>query len=86
MPIEFKVTEGEAYDSKVAPGLIDKLSLSDYIIADKGYNSEAIREQIRDKQSVPITPSREYREMENKNFDWCLYRIALVCAFIWLPL
>lgn len=37
LPIEF-------HDSKAAPTLIDMLPSSDYIIADRGYDSEALRE------------------------------------------
>ncbi len=43
LPIEFDLTGGEVHDSKAAPELIARLPLSDYIIADKGYDSEDIR-------------------------------------------
>jgi transposase len=44
LPIEFDLTGGEVHDSKAAPDLIEKLPLSEFIIADKGYDSEDIRE------------------------------------------
>jgi hypothetical protein len=30
------------------------LPSSDYIIADRGYDSEALREQIRNKNAIPV--------------------------------
>jgi len=44
LPIEFYITGGEIHDSKATPELIDKLPQSDYVIADKDYDSEVIRE------------------------------------------
>jgi IS5 family transposase len=44
LPIEFYITSGEVHDSKAAPILIDMLPSSDYIIADRGYDNEALRE------------------------------------------
>lgn len=42
-PIDFEVTGGEVHDSKMAPQLIAKLPPSEYLIADKGYDSEDLR-------------------------------------------
>jgi transposase len=39
-PIAFEITDGEVHDCKVAPEFIEKLPPSDYVIADKGYDSE----------------------------------------------
>lgn len=38
LPIEFEITGGEVHDCKIAPELINKLPVSDYVIADKGYD------------------------------------------------
>lgn len=43
-PIDFEVTGGEIHDSKMAPQLIAKLPPSEYLIADKGYDSEDLRQ------------------------------------------
>ena len=47
LPIEFIITGGEVHDSKAANELIDLLPQADFIIADKGYDSEAIRDKVR---------------------------------------
>jgi len=74
LPIEFDITGGEVHDSKAAPELIDKLPKTDYVIADKGYDSEAIREQIRDRNSRPIIPRKRNSKVGNADIDWCLYK------------
>ena len=72
-PIEFTITGGEVHDSNEAPELIEKLPDSDYKIADKGYDSEKIREQIRDQNSIPIIPRKKNSLVGNYDIDWCLY-------------
>jgi len=74
LPIKFDITGGEIHDSKAAPELIDKLPKSDYVIADKGYDSEAIREQIRDRDSQPVIPRKRNSRTGNADIDWCLYK------------
>ena len=44
------------------------------IVADKGYDSEKIREQIRDKGSTPVIPRKENSLVGNDDMDWCLYK------------
>jgi len=46
-PIAFQLTGGEVHDAKVAPEFIKNLPIADYTIADRGYDSEVIREQIK---------------------------------------
>jgi hypothetical protein len=56
-PIDFEITGGEVHAAKVAEGLISKLSENaENFIADKGYDSEAIREQVRSKGMNPVIP------------------------------
>jgi transposase len=74
LPIEFDLTGGEVHDSKVAPELIVRLPLADYIIADKGYDSEEIRELIRGKGSTPLIPRKKNSKTGNDDMDWCLYK------------
>ncbi len=74
LPIYFDITGGEVHDSKAAKSLIDNLPYADYIVADKGYDSEAIREQIRDKNSIPVIPRKQNSKTGNADIDWCLYK------------
>src|SRR3990167_27883 len=70
LPIEFLLTGGEVHDAKEAPNLIAKLPKADFIIADKGYDSEEIREQIRQKSSIPIIPRKKNSKTGNADIDW----------------
>ena len=74
LPIEFDITGGEVHDSKAAASLIDKLPDAEYVIADKGYDSESIREQIRQRNAIPVIPRKRNSKAGNADIDWCLYK------------
>lgn len=74
LPVEFDITGGEVHDSKAAPELIDKLPCADYIIADKGYDCEPLREQIKAKEAIPVIPRKKNSKVGNEDVDWCLYK------------
>lgn len=74
LPIEFIVTGGEVHDSKAANELIDLLPQAAYIIADKGYDSEVIRDKVRRRGSVPVIPRKKNSKVGNADIDWCLYK------------
>jgi transposase len=73
-PIDFQLTGGDVHDAKAAPELITKRPKADYTIADKGYDSEEIREQIRQKSSTPIIPKKKNAKTGNADIDWGLYK------------
>ncbi len=74
LPIDFEITGGEVHDAKKAPDLIEKLSRADHTIADKGYDSEELRELIRKKGSVPVIPRKSNSKIGNDDMDWGLYK------------
>ena len=74
LPIEFIITGGEVHDSKVANELIDLLPQADVIIADKGYDSEPIREKVRECSAIPVIPRKKNSKVGNADIDWCLYK------------
>jgi transposase len=75
LPIDFKITGGEVHDSQVAEQLICEVGQADYLIADKGYDSEKIRILVRKQHIVPIIPMKSNSKRENKEFDQYLYRL-----------
>jgi len=117
-PIHFEITGGEVHDCKIAPEMIEKLPSAEHTIADKGYDSEEVRNSIRKKTSNPVIPRKKNSKMGNADIDWSLYKyrhlvenlfarikhfrgiatrfdklkrnyesvVALVCAFLWLPM
>ncbi|HAT9786882.1 TPA: IS5 family transposase, partial [Legionella pneumophila subsp. pneumophila] len=73
-PISFQLICGEVHDAKAAPDLISSLPIATYTIADKGYDSEEIREQIKQKSSIPIIPRKKNSKTGNAEVDRGLYK------------
>lgn len=74
LPIDFLLTGGEVHDSKAAPELIARLPDADAVVADKGYDSELIRELIRQKSGKPEIPRKANSKTGNADIDWYLYK------------
>jgi transposase len=51
-----------------------KLPLVEYRVADKGYDSEPLRMQIREKGSVPVILRKQNSTVGNEDIDGCLYK------------
>jgi IS5 family transposase len=58
LPIQFEITGGQVHDCKIAHEFCAALPSSDYKIADKGYNSEDLRQQIRERGEIPVIPRK----------------------------
>lgn len=74
LPIDFEITGGEVHDCKVAPEFIEKLPAAGHIIADKGYDSEEVRDTVRKKSSIPVILRKNNSKISNTDMDWCLYK------------
>jgi transposase len=56
-PVRFVLTGGQQHDMTKAETLIADLS-PQYVVADKGYDSDSLRDQIRRQRAKPVIPSR----------------------------
>lgn len=74
LPICFIVTGREVHDSKEAQNLIDKVPELEILIADKGYDNEALREYVEMQGAKSHIPRKINSKLGNKNMDWCLYK------------
>lgn len=75
-PINFEITGGEVHDVKVAPALVEMTEkASGHFMADKGYDSDPLREIIRKSGKIPVIPRRSNSKKENAEFDSHLYKI-----------
>lgn len=74
LPVEFEITAGEINDCSAAPGLIPRLPDTKAIVADKGYDSEWIRKQIKKKGARAVIPGKRNSLKGNADRDWGLYR------------
>ena len=75
LPIVFEITGGEVHDSKAASVLIEQLPESAAVVADKGYDSQAIREQIQARGSTPVIPRKKNSTIGNHDLDRPLYKL-----------
>jgi transposase len=74
LPIEFEITGGDINDCTAAPSIIEKLPTAQTIIADKGYDSERIREQILSQGAQVVIPRKKNSIKGNSELDKGLYR------------
>lgn len=74
LPIHFIITGGEVHDSKIAQNLIDKIPELEILIADRGYDSEILRENIENIGANSYIPRKKNSKIGNEKMDWCLYK------------
>ena len=76
-PIEIIISDGTTHDVKIAPKLIEKLDLdeTDVVCADKGYDSESLREEILTENTKANIPRKSNTQLNNDHMDWHLYKI-----------
>lgn len=65
-PTKLHLTEGERHDVTCAEILLNGVE-PDYVIADKAYDSDALRERIRDAGAKPVIPTRSNRPKRRIN-------------------
>ena len=56
------LTPGNIADVKVAPELLARVSRVRYVLADKGYDADALRRSLRQAGAVPVIPGRSNRK------------------------
>ncbi len=74
MPIYFAITGGQVHDSKLAPDIVSAAKNADYVIGDKGYDSEALRNQIEAQGATAVIPRKTNSKTGNDDMDWGLYK------------
>ena len=54
--------------------LFQELKDVEYIVGDKGYDSEPLRIQISEQGASAVIPRKENYKIGNDDMDWCLYK------------
>lgn len=75
MPINFCLSAGNVNDSTMATSIITNLASTDNVIADKGYDSEALREYISALGATPVIPRKVNSKTGNGDMNWGLYKL-----------
>ena len=60
-PSAVTLTPGNVADVSAAPALLDRAVGAKHIVADKGYDADALRRSIRKAGAVPVIPGRRTR-------------------------
>lgn len=71
LPIKFVLSEGQCHDAPLAPELI--VAGCDHVLADRGYDSNAIRQHIRETGAEPVIPSKTNR-INPEQYDEIIYK------------
>lgn len=61
-PFALHLTAGNVSDMKAAPVLLAGLTGARYVLADKGYDANALRKMLRSVSIVPVIPGRRNRK------------------------
>jgi transposase len=72
LPVKFILTPGEASDFTQALPLL-KDENPDYVLADRGYDSDAIVDYIKQINAIPVIPPKSNRIIQ-RNYDRHIYK------------
>ena len=73
-PLRFLLTGGNEADITAAPALLDSCDVqTEYVLADKGYDSDDFVKQIERRGSIAVIPPRSNRK-EPRDCDYHVYR------------
>jgi transposase len=71
-PIKVQLTEGQVHDVTQASQMLEGVT-STFVVADKGYDSNAIVEQIESQGSQAVIPPRRGRRVE-RSYDRAVFK------------
>lgn len=72
MPLEFIITAAQVSDIGQAEALVGQ-DVCDYLLADRGYDSDAFRQDLKAQNIVPVIPGRKNR-LEAVEYDEHTYK------------
>jgi transposase len=64
-PLAFLLTGGQAADCRAAESLLRGLAPSTLVMADRAYDTNAVRQQIEDQGAVPNIPPKRTRRWKS---------------------
>jgi transposase len=72
-PVVLLLTPGNVHDCKVAQRCIEAMPPSAELVADKGYDSQALREWLEARGTEPVIPPRKNRKIQY-DYDKAIYK------------
>ena len=71
-PVRFLITEGQSSEYGQADALIEGFE-AEFILADKGYDSDAFVQSVSDSGAAAVIPPRKNR-VEGRDYDKTIYK------------
>ena len=68
-PVAFEITGGDVNDYTAAPELLAKTPEPETVVADKGYDSQAVRDQVVKQGGKPVIPRRKNSVVGNGDIN-----------------
>ena len=73
LPIRLSISPGQAGDMVAAPSLIDSLTRTAHVVADRGYDAMALIERIEARGAAAHIPTQRGRKVQ-RSVDRAIYR------------
>ncbi len=65
---------GQAHDVSHGKSLVESSPYSEVMVADKGYDSQALRELVSRRNAKHVFPRKGNSKTGNEDIDWAMYR------------
>lgn len=72
MPLGFVITAGQRQECSIAEELVGN-DISEYLIADRGYDHDQFRENLRTRGIIPVIPGKKNRKVKVE-YDSYIYK------------
>lgn len=74
LPIHFELSGGQVHDVGYGESLVVSSPDAKVVVADKGYDSQALRALITSRNAKPVIPRKSNSKQGNDDIDWAMYR------------
>ena len=74
LSIHFELSGGQAHDVSYGESLVVSSPEAEVVVADNGYDSQALRELIKSRNAKHVIPRKGNSKQGNDDIDWCMYR------------
>lgn len=82
--MHFELSGGQAHDVSYGESLVTSSPKAEVVVADKGYDSQELRNLIKSRNAQHVIPRRGNSKQGNDDIDWCMnqYRHLVENAFL----
>ena len=74
LPVHFELSGGQAHDVSYGESLVLSSPKAEVVVADKGYDSQALRDLIKSCNAKHVIPRKRNSKQGNEDIDWVMYR------------